>query len=216
MTQTGFIKYTQSISVTLTVCLQSSPLWFSAFSLRLRSYIIVSVIKEFSFPVVPLLQSHCIGEWTKLIVCALVTIAVIMEVFLYDQRTAPVSHFLSTRVRTPGVMPPWPHHTSPNQEPKTGKRTQKVHRPLDYGLADTAVVCATSLKLSSVSQHIAEVHDIMGYVQFLSEAKVWWWMKDWILGPTNPEAGCPNFYSSKYFLGPGFIFESQILYRYLP
>ncbi len=77
----------------------------SAFSLRLRSYIIVSVIKEFSFPIVPLLQSHCIGEWTQLIECTLVTIAVIMEVFLYDRHTAPVSHFLSTRVRAPGVMP---------------------------------------------------------------------------------------------------------------
>lgn len=57
------------------------------------------------------------------------------------------------------------------QERKSGKRTQKVHRPLDYELADTAAVCATSLKLSSASQHIAEAHDIKGYVQFLSEAK---------------------------------------------
>lgn len=154
----------------LTVRLQSSPLWFSAFSLRLRSYIIVSVIKKFSFPIVPLLQSHCVGEWTHLIACALVTSAVIMEVFLYDRHTALISHFLSTRVRAPGVMPSASRlglcHTSPNQERKSGKRTQKVHRPLDYGLADTAAVCATSLKLSSASQHIAEVHDIMSMCSF--------------------------------------------------
>lgn len=90
------------------------------------------------------------------------------------------------------------------QERKSGKRTQKVHRPLDYELADTAAVCATSLKLSSASQHIAEAHDIMGYVQFLSEAKPWWWMEDWILRLMNTEASC-HIFDCKYFLGSSFF-----------
>lgn len=153
VSQSGLIKYTQSISLTLAVHLQNLPLWFSTFSLRLRSYIIVRVIKEFCFPVAPLLQSLCVEEWTQLIACALVTIAIIIRGFFVTSFTLSLHTCGGSRCH--GLRQP----LGPQK-----KRARKVHRPLDYGLADTAAVCATSLKLSSASQHIAEVHDIMGYM----------------------------------------------------
>ncbi len=104
--------------------LQSSPLWFSAFSLRLRPSIIVSVIKEFSFPVVPLLQSHCIGEWTQLIACALVTIAVIMEVF-YMTGAPHRFHTFSPHVWGFQVSCPPPAALAPSHEPKPGTQDWK-------------------------------------------------------------------------------------------
>lgn len=161
--------------------LQSLPMWFSTFSLRLRSYIIVSVIKEFSFSVVLLLQSLCVGEWTQLIACALVTIGVIMEVF-YLTGAQHRFHTFSPHVWGLQVSCPPPVALAPSHKPNAGTQEWKENPKGSQatwlwvgghscGLCHfiKTVICFTTYSRGTWHYGICAVS---------TKVKPWWWMED--------------------------------------